>query len=774
MANFYNIYPVELQDGPAIVAINALYLGNVKANRIGARVTLNGAPFTLGGSCAGTVIRADGATIAVSGTVADNVCYIDLPNTAYAIAGPLQIFVTNTSGSVTTTLVAAFGNVVNTETGAIAPGTIPDTVDQLIAEIEAAVATIPADYSSLWQTFAAPFSTSTVYHIGDIVTYDGKLYKFTADHAAGSWSTNQVTQITVGSEITPLIKGAEIAVEQRNVNVYLWEKAFNHGKNHFNYQAIFPGSVVTTTGVLLQNAGYTSDFIAVKPSTTYHKRYVFGSQTVADAVFYNSSYEQLSLSCGTNGTITTPANCYYVKLCGYTAQAAGEMFEEGSSFTAHEYYRPVISPETGGGQSAFIFSVFKIIYDSTNKKLVAINSDPETGYFRLLVPGYGVKHFTTPVSVSGTFSSSMLLYYNLSDDSFVFANSGAIYSENLYLIQTTLEDEQLTLRGDMSGLFIISSDPVLNIDMVAGVIHVVVGANTYLWYKQAYQAMTQETYDVPLAKTGINLVFFNPVTKKFGVSNTFLTARATPDLVPCGVIYASDIDLLVPYKVTAVDRKLQGKKVLTYGDSLTWYDMNAFTWGAHQGETCYGYQSYLRQYLGASTTNKGASGKTTPQIAEIILADSATITGKDYVIFMPSIDNDDRLSVSPGTVQPIGGTFDTTTTAGAMQSAIEYIYSINPAVRLVIMVEPRGWTYTNGAPKLCSELLPIVIRNVAALYGIPIIDLWEKSGINELTRNTFLADPTFESGDNTLYMYHPNNDGWARLSRIICAEMAGL
>ena len=227
----------------------------------------------------------------------------------------------------------------------------------------------------------------------------------------------------------------------------------------------------------------------------------------------------------------------------------------------------------------------------------------------------------------------------------------------------------------------------------------------------------------------------------------------------------------VPYTVRAIDNKLFGKRIVTYGDSLTWYDGQAFTWGDHQGETCYGYQSYLRGYLGATVVNKGQSGISTPQIMNAIKADSTTINNADYVMIMPSIMNDDRLSIQPGTVLPIGSEFNTQTTAGALQSAIEYIYSIKQNARIIIMVEPMGFTYEgNGYPKLCNELLAVAIRNVAKLYGLPCIDLWYKSGINELTRNTYYADPTFESG-NVNYMYHPNNEGWKVLSRIICDEM---
>jgi hypothetical protein len=195
MARFNNIYPIDLKKGPAIVPISAMYYGNAKANRIGAEVTENGAAVALSGTCSGTVIRSDGGTVSVSGNVSGNTCYIDLPETAYAVAGPVSIFVTLTSGNVVTTLVGAFGTVTSTETGTIAPGTIPDTVDQLIAEIEAAVASIPADYSSLWSTFAANYSSSASYAVGDIVTYDGKLYKCTAP-TTGNFDSTKWTQTT--------------------------------------------------------------------------------------------------------------------------------------------------------------------------------------------------------------------------------------------------------------------------------------------------------------------------------------------------------------------------------------------------------------------------------------------------------------------------------------------------------------------------------------------------------------------------------------------------
>lgn len=41
------------------------------------------------------------------------------------------------------------------------------------------------------------FSTSTAYSVGDIVTHEHGLYKFTTAHSAGAWNSADVTQIDV-------------------------------------------------------------------------------------------------------------------------------------------------------------------------------------------------------------------------------------------------------------------------------------------------------------------------------------------------------------------------------------------------------------------------------------------------------------------------------------------------------------------------------------------------------------------------------------------------
>ena len=51
---------------------------------------------------------------------------------------------------------------------------------------------------------APEFSTESAYNAGDFVYYNGSLYEFTANHAAGAWSTADTQAATVGGKITSL------------------------------------------------------------------------------------------------------------------------------------------------------------------------------------------------------------------------------------------------------------------------------------------------------------------------------------------------------------------------------------------------------------------------------------------------------------------------------------------------------------------------------------------------------------------------------------------
>lgn len=136
--------------------VQVVYLpGNVfsqdnNGNLIGVNVFQGGEPATLSGTVSASVIRADGATVAVTGSLSGNQCSVVLPQSCYAVPGVLSIVIKLTSDGAVTTVGAVVANVYRSSTDtAVDPGEIMPSISALIAAIDAAVASIPVDYSAL-------------------------------------------------------------------------------------------------------------------------------------------------------------------------------------------------------------------------------------------------------------------------------------------------------------------------------------------------------------------------------------------------------------------------------------------------------------------------------------------------------------------------------------------------------------------------------------------------------------------------------------------------
>ena len=174
-------------------------------NRVGVSLTSDGESVSVSGTVSGSIIRSDGGTVSVYGSSSENRAWIDLPQTAYAYPGVISIVIKVTDSNGTTTVCAVVANVYESTTSAVVdPGTIIPSISTLIAEIEEAVASIPADYSSLWESLAPAFSSSVSYHAGQYVTYNGAVYRFTTSHS-GSWNSSHVTTVSLGSDLENIL-----------------------------------------------------------------------------------------------------------------------------------------------------------------------------------------------------------------------------------------------------------------------------------------------------------------------------------------------------------------------------------------------------------------------------------------------------------------------------------------------------------------------------------------------------------------------------------------
>ena len=192
-------------------AVKVQYLDGVvfsqdnQANAINVTVLDGGEPATISGTVTANIIRSDGSTVAASGgTITDNVASITLPAAAYAIPGVISVVIKLTTSGVVTTIAAIVANVYESSTAVVIdPGTIIPSVTALISAIETAVASIPADYSSLWTSLAPAFNSSSSYVAGQYVTYNGVMCRFNTPHT-GSWAAGDVSVVNIGDELQGL------------------------------------------------------------------------------------------------------------------------------------------------------------------------------------------------------------------------------------------------------------------------------------------------------------------------------------------------------------------------------------------------------------------------------------------------------------------------------------------------------------------------------------------------------------------------------------------
>lgn len=189
-------------------AVKVQYIdGNVfsmdnRGNLVGVALFDGETAVDVSGTISANIIRSDGTTVAATGSSSGNRAWVQLPQNAYEIPGVISIIIKATEGTQVTTLCAVVSNVYQSTTDSVIdPGTIIPSIAELIDEIETAVASIPADYSSLWTSLAPAFSASTPYVAGRYVTYNGAVYRFTVDHS-GTWNASDVTAVALGTDLT--------------------------------------------------------------------------------------------------------------------------------------------------------------------------------------------------------------------------------------------------------------------------------------------------------------------------------------------------------------------------------------------------------------------------------------------------------------------------------------------------------------------------------------------------------------------------------------------
>lgn len=114
---------------------------------------------------------------------------------------------------------------------------------------------------------------------------------------------------------------------------------FVRGKNLFNKNAVLKNYELTNNGVSVSynNLWFVSDYIEVKPNTTY---YLSGNRTGGTTIaFYDENTNFISYVSKITGDITTPSNAKYMRFNGKQSEIDNNiMLEHNSVATEYEPY----------------------------------------------------------------------------------------------------------------------------------------------------------------------------------------------------------------------------------------------------------------------------------------------------------------------------------------------------------------------------------------------------------------------------------------------------
>jgi len=163
-----------------------------------------GNTVALSGSVAGVFLRPDNTDVAITGSASGGVVSVTLLPECYDIPGRFGLTVFVTDNGQKTAVYAAVGTVSRTSSGAVSPGTTSNVID-LINQINAAVATIPASWTGLMADIAPTYSASAVYPVGAYCYYNGDLYRCTtAITTAESWTAGHWIPAVLGQDVSDL------------------------------------------------------------------------------------------------------------------------------------------------------------------------------------------------------------------------------------------------------------------------------------------------------------------------------------------------------------------------------------------------------------------------------------------------------------------------------------------------------------------------------------------------------------------------------------------
>ena len=165
-----------------------------------------------------------------------------------------------------------------------------------------------------------------------------------------------------------------------------------------------------------------------------------------------------------------------------------------------------------------------------------------------------------------------------------------------------------------------------------------------------------------------------------------------------------------------------------------------------------------KNFAVSGTTVRGTSG---------LVAQAEQVTSDYNVAIIMGGTNDQTTIVNSdlsfnetylGTISSVGSSFDKATFYGAYQYIIEKLLTTNPKIKIMMCCPPRAWSDAS-TERIGLEKVGDAVKNVAAVYSIPVVDLWHNCPINSLTQSIYLQD-----------FLHPTNAGNDLIGSIVKGE----
>ena len=211
----------------------------------------------------------------------------------------------------------------------------------------------------------------------------------------GGWSSLKTTTSATGNPISISgLKANQLAIDPiitlepiqagsgtpspsniRAISGYDKIEVLSCGKNLFNPATAEDGYRINASGEKISSTSASlSDYISVTPNTSYYITEVFAPNVTGSGGYYDANKNFIgifyagSTSTATFGTVTTPANCYYVRLNIILENKATAMICLDSEGTSYESYHKATSiseslwPTVYGGSLDVRTGKFSVTY----------------------------------------------------------------------------------------------------------------------------------------------------------------------------------------------------------------------------------------------------------------------------------------------------------------------------------------------------------------------------------------------------------------------------